>query len=122
MWTAILILTLTLVLCQSVIAILQINNFLNLLMLGLIIWMFLKQRYSKTELKFFTAINGLSFVLDVVFLFLPKSYFWPQKSNTLLEGNQHLRSYVLVFILVSLIGKILLEICLAIQLFKELPR
>ncbi len=122
MWTAILILTLTLVLCQSVIAILQINSFLNLLMLGLIIWMFLKQRYSKMELKFFTAINGLSFVLDVVFLFVRKSYFWPQKSNTLFEANQHWRLYILVFILMSLIGKILLEIFLAIQLFKELPR
>lgn len=83
-WTVILILTLILVLCQSVIAILQTNNFLNLLMFGFMIWIFLKQKYSKMELKFFMAINALSLVMDIVLLFVRKSYFWTEKPHTLL--------------------------------------
>jgi hypothetical protein len=83
-WTSILVLTLILVLCQSVIAILQTYNFLNLVMLGLMIWIFLKQKYSKKELKFFMTINALSFVMDVALLIVRKSYFWTEKPHTLL--------------------------------------
>ena len=51
--------------------------------MGFVILTFLKQKYSKIELKAFLAGNGFSIVLDVVFLLLNKSYFWGEQQSAL---------------------------------------
>jgi hypothetical protein len=69
-------LTLFLLLIQTTIAIFYRASFLNLVVLGFVTLTFLKQKYSKIELKAFLVMNAFSILLDAVFLLLNKSYFW----------------------------------------------